>query len=351
MLPGAMSGGRDSYESPPVQKKIIAACNRAVNLLSQLLDVDSMIHIPANQSEAVMLQNAIFDGPCVMLSGETAIGSFPVEAVKIMSRIALKAEEALEYRTMLNYYQQDTRETITDAISYAACRAAYDLNAAVIISATRSGFTARMVSKFKPKAPIIAVTPGEKVASALTLSWGVYPLLAPSAGHSDEIFNTAVKAALEAGLIKGGELVVLTGGVPVGVPGTTNFMRIENRRGNNRAWAGCREVFQMLPFVCSELATSFRDQRSEILVTVFTDKEFLPAIKKAGAIITETGLDFSRGSCWPGVGHPVIVVPKAANRNINDRTTGYCGCCQRGLFIEDGQRSLNKEDFYREVIK
>lgn len=154
---------------PQVQKKIIAACNRAgkpVITATQMLD--SMIRHPRpTRAEASDVANAIFDGTdAVMLSGETAIGSFPVEAVKIMSRIALKAEEALEYRTMLNYYQQDTRETITDAISYAACRAAYDLNAAVIISATRSGFTARMVSKFKPKAPIIAVTPGEKVASA-----------------------------------------------------------------------------------------------------------------------------------------------------------------------------------------
>jgi len=207
-----------------------------------------------------------------------------------MARIARRTEEALEYRTMLNYYQQDTRKTITDAISYATCRAVYDLNAAVIISATRSGYTARMVSKFKPKAPIIAVTPSEKVASALTLTWGVYPLLAPTADHSDEIFNTAVKAALEAGLIKGGELVALTAGVPVGVPGTTNFMRIDTVgeiivRGQG---VGKYSITAPVHFA-QNLQQALEIKEGEILVTFFTDKEFLPAMKKASAIITETG--------------------------------------------------------------
>ena len=215
---------------PLVQKKIIAACNRAgkpVITATQMLD--SMIRHPRpTRAEASDVANAIFDGTdAVMLSGETASGAFPAEAVETMARIATRTEEALEYRAILEKLEPALQNSVTDAISYATCRAAQDLGVAAIISATHSGHTARMVSKYKPKAPIIAVTPSAKVASALTLTWGVYPLLCPPTSTTDETFNTSVKVALEAGLIQSGDLVILTAGVPVGVPGTTNFMRID----------------------------------------------------------------------------------------------------------------------------
>jgi pyruvate kinase len=186
---------------PLMQKSIIATCNRAgkpVITATQMLD--SMIRNPRpTRAEASDVANAIFDGTdAVMLSGETAQGAFPVEAVETMARIALRTEKALEYRKILEYFEPAAHITVTDAISYATCHAAQELGAAAIISATQSGHTARMVSKYKPKAPIIAVTPSEKVASALSLTWGVYPLLCPPTSQTDEIFNTAVSVALEA---------------------------------------------------------------------------------------------------------------------------------------------------------
>jgi pyruvate kinase len=278
---------------PLVQKKIIAACNRAgkpVITATQMLD--SMIRHPRpTRAEASDVANAIFDGTdAVMLSGETASGAFPVEAVETMARIAARTEEALEYREILEKLKPALQNSVTDAISYATCRAAQDLGVAAIISATHSGHTARMVSKYKPKAPIIAVTPSAKVASALTLTWGVYPLLCPPTSSTDETFNTSVKVALEAGLIQSGDLVILTAGVPVGVPGTTNFMRIDTVgeviiQGQGIGKTAVTGVVHLA--LTPEEALDMEE--GQILVSNSTDKDFVPAMEKAAAIITEAG--------------------------------------------------------------
>ena len=278
---------------PLVQKSIIAACNRAgkpVITATQMLD--SMIRNPRpTRAEASDVANAIFDGTdAVMLSGETAQGAFPVEAVETMARIALRTERALEYRKILEHFEPAAHISVTDAISYATCRSAQELDAAAIISATQSGHTARMVSKYKPKAPIIAVTPSEKVASALSLTWGVYPLLCPPTSQTDEIFNTAVSVALEAKVIKNGDLVILTAGVPVGVPGTTNFMRIDTIgeviiRGQGVGKTAVTGIVH----VASNEKEALEMEEGKILVCSFTNKNYLPAMEKAIAIVTEMG--------------------------------------------------------------
>ncbi len=278
---------------PLVQKSIIAACNRVgkpVIIATQMLD--SMIRNPRpTRAEASDVANAIFDGTdAVMLSGETAQGAFPVEAVETMARIALRTEKALEYRKILEHLEPVTHNTVTDAISYATCRAAQDLGAAAIISATQSGHTARMVSKYKPKAPIIAVTPSEKVASALSLTWGVYPLLCPPTSHTDEIFNIAVKVALEAKVIENGDLVILTAGVPVGVPGTTNFLRIDTVGEAIIQGQGVgRKAVTGVVYVAHNEKEALEMEEGRILVCSSTDKNYLPAMEKALAIITEAG--------------------------------------------------------------
>ena len=278
---------------PLVQKSIIAACNRVgkpVIIATQMLD--SMIRNPRpTRAEASDVANAIFDGTdAVMLSGETAQGAFPAEAVETMARIALRTEKVLEYRKILEHLEPVTHNTVTDAISYATCRAAQDLGAAAIISATQSGHTARMVSKYKPKAPIIAVTPSEKVASALSLTWGVYPLLCPPTSHTDEIFNIAVKVALEAKVIENGDLVILTAGVPVGVPGTTNFLRIDTVGEAIIQGQGVgRKAVTGVVHVAHNEKEALEMEEGRILVCSSTDKNYLPAMEKALAIITEAG--------------------------------------------------------------
>ncbi|MEW5921649.1 MAG: pyruvate kinase [Bacillota bacterium] len=306
---------------PLVQKKIIAACNAAgkpVITATQMLD--SMIRHPRpTRAEASDVANAIFDGTdAVMLSGETAAGMFPLEAVATMARIALRTEEALEYKKILDHFEPHLNKTITETISYATCRASQELGAKAIISSTQSGYTARMVSKYKPRAPIIAVTPNEKVAAELTLTWGVFPLLSLANYSTDEVFDTAVKAALEAGLISNGDLVIFTAGVPVGVTGTTNYLRIETvgevimrGQGVGRASAS-GEVYLALTAEEAQQINS-----GQILVTRDTDEDYISAMGKAAAVITERG-GLTSHAAITGIelGIPVVVGVDGATARI-----------------------------------
>lgn len=216
-------------EVPLVQKKLIRACNEAgkpVITATQMLE--SMLTSPRpTRAEASDVANAIFDGSDgLMLSGETAVGKYPEEALKTMARIICEAERAL-FRKEFSFPGRETiPQTVTDAISHASSLLAADLQAAMIITPTTSGFTPRMVSKYRPLAPIIAASPDEKVLRKLCFVWGVYPLrVAPRQG-TDAIINEAVQSALAQGLIGTGDLVVITAGIPAGIPGTTNLVKV-----------------------------------------------------------------------------------------------------------------------------
>lgn len=307
---------------PLVQKRLIKLCNRAgkpVITATQMLD--SMMRNPRpTRAEANDVANAIFDGTdALMLSGETASGSYPVEAVSTMARIASRIEEELDYQRILQHYEPVSRKSVTDAISNATCRAAQELEARAIISATQSGHTARMVSKYRPKAPIIAVTPNEKIAAALNLTWGVYPLLCPPSSDSDEIFNIAVKTALDAGLIFNGDLVILTAGVPVGVPGTTNFMRIDTVGEIILQGAGLgRKAVTGCVHVARHPGEIEGMEDGKILVAPFTDKNCLPAMERASAIITEAGgLTSHAAIVGLNLGIPVVVGVEQATTTLS----------------------------------
>jgi len=213
-------------EVPLVQKQIISKCNIAgkpVITATQMLD--SMIRNPRpTRAEATDVANAIFDGTdAIMLSGETAAGKYPVEAAIMMAKIAEKADiAALE----AGKQRQITVKSITDAISHATCSIASELGAKAIITSTKSGYTARAVAKFRPAAPIIAVTYNEKVIKTLQLIRGVMPLKVNKTSTTDEMFHEALKGAVNSGMVKSGDLVVITAGVPVNVTGTTNLIRV-----------------------------------------------------------------------------------------------------------------------------
>ena len=213
-------------EVPLVQKQIISKCNIAgkpVITATQMLD--SMIRNPRpTRAEATDVANAIFDGTdAIMLSGETAAGKYPVEAATMMAKIAEKADiAALE----AGKQRQITVKSITDAISHATCSIALELGAKAIITSTKSGYTARAVAKFRPAAPIIAVTYNEKVIKTLQLIRGVTPLKVNETSSTDEMFHEALKGAVNSGMVKSGDLVVITAGVPVNVTGTTNLIRV-----------------------------------------------------------------------------------------------------------------------------
>ena len=231
-------------EVPLLQKMIIRKCNRSgkpVITATQMLE--SMIEHPRpTRAEASDVANAIFDGTdAVMLSGETAVGRFPVESVATMSRIARRTEEALHYKENLRFFESVMERTVTDAISFATCHTAQELNAAAIITATHSGHTARMVSKYKPRSRIIAVTSSPRVAGFLKLTWGVYPVLCPPTRTTDEMFAAAIQSSLREGLVKEGELVVITAGSR-GFPGLPTCCGGDGGGGPVRSGLGNRAV-------------------------------------------------------------------------------------------------------------
>lgn len=280
-------------EVPLLQKQFIRKCNRLgkpVITATQMLD--SMIRNPRpTRAEASDVANAIFDGTdAVMLSGETAIGRFPLEAVKTMSRIAVHTESGLGFKRILEDMRPTIKKTVTDAISYATCHTASELGANAIITATQSGQTARMVSKYKPRAPIVAVSSRQDIARQLTLTWGVTAVVCPPVSSTDEMFTNAIQAAMKEGLVENGDLVVITAGVPVGVAGTTNLLRVETvgeiiakGTGVGKAAATGKAM------VIKSAADLAKVEQGQVLIACGTDIDYMEAIKDAAAIITEEG--------------------------------------------------------------
>ena len=279
-------------EIPIVQKLMIKKCNEAgkpVITATQMLD--SMIRNPRpTRAEVTDVANAIYDGTdAIMLSGETAAGKYPVNAVKTMSTIAKRTEEDLDYDEILK--NSFTREkSVTDAISYSTCSTAVSLDASAIVTATSSGYTARMVSKFRPKVPVVAATISGKAMRQLSLSWGVYPVKAKLGSNTDEVIDYSIKAAKQKGYLKDGELVVITAGVPVGVSGTTNLIKVCVMSEEIVQGIGVGEkTIEGKVCIINPGDDCKYFNEGDILVTTMTDIDMNHYIAKAGAIVTEDG--------------------------------------------------------------
>jgi pyruvate kinase len=215
---------------PTVQKMIIHKCNKVgkpVITATQMLD--SMIRNPRpTRAEASDIANAIFDGTdAIMLSGESANGDYPLEAALTMSKIAIEAESNIDFRAALNERKYVSVSNISNAISLATCTTADELKVSAIITATQSGHTARMVSKYRPRCPIIAITPSNQVARSLSINFGLQPIISIKLTSTDELMADAVEKSLNAGYIKKGDIVIIAAGIPVGKSGTTNLMKIQ----------------------------------------------------------------------------------------------------------------------------
>lgn len=213
-------------EVPLLQKEIVKKCNRAgkpVIIATQMLK--SMTENPApTRAEVADIANAILDGTdAIMLSEETAVGHYPVEAVRMMSRIA----ERIEQSSAMYHRYETSQGTVTEAIGESACQIADRIRATAIIPSTTSGSTAKLVAKFRPRTPIIAVTYTERARNKLALVWGVYPVQVAFFKDTDAMLTLSIEAASKAGRLPAGSPVVITAGVPFGVPGTTNLIKIE----------------------------------------------------------------------------------------------------------------------------
>jgi len=276
-----------------IQKDMIARCNavgKPVITATQMLD--SMIRNPRpTRAEVTDVSNAIFDGSdAIMLSGETAAGKYPEEAVQTMSNIAIRTEESINYGKKLKERGSEASPSVTDAISYATCTTAMDLEATAIITATSSGHTARMVSKFRPGPSIIAATTKEYVQRQLSLSWGVYSILMDDLEGTDDIINLSVMGALKEKHIQPGDLVVITAGVPVGVSGTTNLIKVHvaseillSGKGIGKKSVTGRAV------IVEDNEDLDEVKEGDILVSYATNRDFMDAIERSVAVVVEEG--------------------------------------------------------------
>ena len=215
---------------PVLQKEMIHKCLRSGKLVitaTQMLD--SMIRNPRpTRAEVSDVANAVFDGTsCVMLSGETASGKYPVEALSTMSDICVVAEQSIHYWTRFQSANPDQAVNINDAITHSCCLTARDLNAKAILCASKSGHTARMISRFRPACPVVALTLTEKVRRQLALEWGVIPCLTGNVDSTDRLFSLCAENAWKERLVDNGDTVVITAGVPIGQSGSTNLIKAQ----------------------------------------------------------------------------------------------------------------------------
>lgn len=279
---------------PLVQKDLINRCNlvgKPVITATQMLD--SMQWDPRpTRAEASDVANAILDGTdAIMLSGETAAGDFPVESVAMMDLIAMKTESALDHALLLKSRSKSVSLTITEAISQSVTHTAANLGVEAIITPTQSGHAARMIAKYRPKAPIVALTFTPNVFRRLTLVWGIHPVLSKQAKTTDELVEFAIEKGLETEYVTRGSQVIITAGVPVGVSGATNLMKV-HVIGNVIAKGqgiGRRYAYGEAIVARNAEDANARVKEGDILVTRSTDKDMMLAIDKASAIVTEEG--------------------------------------------------------------
>ncbi|MDF2608343.1 MAG: pyruvate kinase, partial [Bacillales bacterium] len=271
-------------EVPLVQKRLISKCNdlgKPVITATQMLD--SMQRNPRpTRAEASDVANAILDGTdAIMLSGETAAGSYPVEAVKTMHRIASRTEQVIEYREKFLRRLRNAKASVTDAISQSVASTAMNLNVKAIITPTESGHTAKMISKYRPNSPIVAIASSKQVVRSLSLVWGVRAVLGSKANTIDDMLEHAINHGIESGLVNHGDLVVITAGVPIGEAGTTNLMKIHVvgdvlAKGQG---IGRKTAFGKVIVAKDAKEANTKMKENSILVTVGSDKEMMSALE------------------------------------------------------------------------
>lgn len=304
-------------EVPVIQKKLIRLAVRMgkpVITATQMLD--SMIKNPRpTRAETSDVANAIYQGTsAIMLSGETAAGAYPVEALKTMARIAERTEQDINYTLEFKPRKLAERPDVTSAISHATCTTAMDLKAAAIVAVTKSGKTVGRISKYRPGCQIIGCATEERVCRQLNLFWGVKPVLMGEEATADELFDHAVGTAEKKGLISRGELVVITAGVPLGMSGTTNMIKVHvagntllsGKGANKLKGSGNVCVCQTV----EELEQNFHP--GDILVVPQTNNEMMSKLKDASGIVTETGDRYSHAAIV-GMALDIPVITAARN--------------------------------------
>lgn len=304
-------------EVPSIQKKLIRkAFETGKPIITATQMLDSMMKNPRpTRAETSDVANAIYQGTsAIMLSGETASGQYPVEALKTMVKIALRTEADIDYDERFKRRSIEDRTDITNAVSHATCTTAVDLHASAIITVTKSGRTVGMVAKHHPGCMIIGCCMDDYVCRQLNLYWGVQPLLLPKEEDADALFNSAVAAAEEAGLVSRGDLTVLTAGVPLGVTGTTNLIKVQVAGKILVKGKGYTKKKVCGPICVAKDAEELKKNfaAGDIVVVPETTNEMLPELKSAQAVIAKHGGSNSHAAIV-GLTLDIPVIVNAAN--------------------------------------
>ncbi len=314
---------------PFVQKNLINKANalgKPVITATQMLD--SMQENPRpTRAEVSDVANAVLDGTdATMLSGESANGLYPVKAVKAMAEIDERTEKELTKRNTLSLqrFEEYKGSNVTESIGESVVRTAQELGVKTIITATNSGYTARMISKYRPNADILALTFDEKIEHSLAIVWGVQPMLTQKPKSTDDMFNIAAKVAKEKGYVKDGDLVIIVAGVPVGDSGTTNLMKLQiigSKLAQGLGVGNGSVVGKTVVANSAEEANS-KVKEGDILVAKTTDPDYMPAIKKASGMVVEaSGLTSHAAVVGLSLGIPVVVGATDATQKISNGTT------------------------------
>ena len=305
-------------EDVPVMQKMIIkkACEAGKIVITATQMLDSMMKHPRpTRAESTDVANAIYDGTsAIMLSGETAAGMYPIEAVKTMVRIATRTEQDINYLQRFRQRRTMCNPDVTNAISHATCTMAGDLSAAAIVTVTKSGRTARMISKYRPNCTIIGECLTEKVCRQLNLEWGVEPILITEEQDASQLFEKAVDVAEMAGFVSKGELVVLTGGVPLGVSGTTNLIKVQvagHILVTGKGLNGKKISGNLCVCHSNEDLKSFKD--GDIIVAADTTNEMMAQMRQASALIVEAeGANCHAAIAGLSLDIPVLIAAKNA---------------------------------------
>ncbi len=332
----------DFTEIPGIQKAIIDrsfAYGKPIITATQMLD--SMMENPRpTRAETTDVANAIYDGTsAIMLSGETAAGKYPVAAVRTMSAIAERTENDIFYRNHTRRATTDARMSISDATAHAAVTTASDLNASAIVTVSASGNTARLLSKYRPSQPIVACVMDHKIERQLALSWGIAPLMMPYAKSTDELIENSTATAVNAGYLHSGDLAVVTAGVPVGVSGTTNMIKIQMIGNCLLMGIGIGEENAVgTACVCStldEIKSKF--QPGMVLVVPSTSNEMLDYMRSASAVVVEqSGMSSHAAIAGLALGKPMIVGAAGATSKITDGTQLIVDCAHGTIEQHNG---------------
>lgn len=331
---GDMGVEIDFAEIPAIQKHLIDRAMSAGKIcITATQMLDSMIVNPRpTRAEITDVANAIYDGTsAIMLSGETAAGKYPVEAVQTMDAIALRTEADINYAKRMRNLPGSSRLSIAAATAHAACTTAMDIGADAILTVSQSGATARLVSRFRPGTTVVACLLSERVQRQMALYWGVVPLLMPYAQNTDQLIEFAIQAAEKAELVKQGDLVVITAGVPVGVSGTTNMIKVHLVGGAllNAVGVGASNASGPL-CVCRSLedvAAKFRP--GDVLVVPYTTNDLLPYIRQAAAVISEeSGTNGHAATVGLTLGKAVIVGAAGAVQRLKDGAMVSVDCAR-----------------------